>query len=503
MSGGGNPDKADDGVIVFFMICGILIGFPWVVWHFWHTEISWGLGWMRWQQAKLFMMWDPQGATTVMKWLSQTHPSTHTVEQLFGVAGWSGGWLRWLIGPGLLYLAWKAYDRQVDLKFRRTFGNGVDSLLFEQSKTWRTILPFTVENPATDTSGRWLPAMNIEQWMKWNGIPIRGFGITAALAAGEYEKVGLNDISLISMYVRGLTYVDKTKKTDDEFGTLDYAFISNELSRLGYEYDTLEMQSLGIDAKKMKFAICQTLALRAALERQLSQPWQGPGAMMPHQQALFAVLALLGDRQQSLGNHLRDRLAEVYTAEVRRCKAQKGARIDMDGAIRRTPDVWRMVQGVLRDKPDMYLLPAPFWPTLREALGKSVSALPNVVKAWKALMGWKWLTRRKAVKKKSTVMDKPLAIAADHAYVQTVFISLLIWARSRIGVIPPAEYVWLKPVNRPFWYVISGVGSRVAWPESSGVVSHWKAEVLKGKPIIDPHTDEAMDGIRKHFVESD
>src|SRR3546814_7867920 len=43
-------------------------------------------------------------------------------------------------------------------------------------------------------------------------------------------------------------------------------------------------------------------------------------------------------------------------------------------------------------------------------------------------------------------------IANLHAYQISAVLSVLQWARKRGGVLAPAEFLWLKPYNRPAWY---------------------------------------------------
>jgi intracellular multiplication protein IcmP len=81
-------------------------------------------------------------------------------------------------------------------------------------------------------------------------------------------------------------------------------------------------------------------------------------------------------------------------------------------------------------------------------------------------------------------------ITAEHAYELTVMASLLEAARGD-GVLASAEFLWLKPVDRPLWYMLSNVGRRVAFTEVAGPYAHWLAERLCGRKLIVPMVSEA------------
>ena len=82
-------------------------------------------------------------------------------------------------------------------------------------------------------------------------------------------------------------------------------------------------------------------------------------------------------------------------------------------------------------------------------------------------------------------------IVAKHAYVLTVMCSLIAGARDD-GVVPTAEFLWLKPVDRRLWYMLNCVGRQTPYAEVGGAFAHWRAEQQLGRRSLVPMIDEAI-----------
>ncbi len=82
-------------------------------------------------------------------------------------------------------------------------------------------------------------------------------------------------------------------------------------------------------------------------------------------------------------------------------------------------------------------------------------------------------------------------LAAKHAYVLTVMASLLQQSRED-GVVPSAEFLWLKLVDRRLWYMLNCVGRQTPFSEVGGPFAHWKAESAMGRRSLVPMIDEAI-----------
>ena len=81
-----------------------------------------------------------------------------------------------------------------------------------------------------------------------------------------------------------------------------------------------------------------------------------------------------------------------------------------------------------------------------------------------------------------------------HGYVTGVMASMLNLAREA-GVLASAEFLWLKTIDRPMWYMLNSVGRPTAVAEISGAFAHWLAERKLGLPLMVPMVDEAVRGL--------
>lgn len=96
----------------------------------------------------------------------------------------------------------------------------------------------------------------------------------------------------------------------------------------------------------------------------------------------------------------------------------------------------------------------------------------------------------KSVMKKYYNTEIVQDIVAKHAYVFTVMASLLEAARDD-GVVPSAEFLWLKVVDRRLWYMLNCVGRQTPYSEIAGPFAHWRAEKEMGHRSLVPMVDEA------------
>ncbi len=85
-------------------------------------------------------------------------------------------------------------------------------------------------------------------------------------------------------------------------------------------------------------------------------------------------------------------------------------------------------------------------------------------------------------------------IIKSHAYESTVFMALLLYARED-GVFATADFIWLKPFDRKFWYFLNNVGRQTAFCEAAGVHAHFLAEKALRRPLGVPMVNEATKGL--------
>ena len=78
-----------------------------------------------------------------------------------------------------------------------------------------------------------------------------------------------------------------------------------------------------------------------------------------------------------------------------------------------------------------------------------------------------------------------------HAYLLTVLASLLEASRED-GVVPTAEFLWLKPIDRRLWYMLNSIGRQTPFCEVGGPFAHWRAEKAMGRRCLVPMIDEAI-----------
>ncbi|MGQ3892555.1 type IVB secretion system coupling complex protein DotM/IcmP [Legionella sp. CNM-4043-24] len=82
-------------------------------------------------------------------------------------------------------------------------------------------------------------------------------------------------------------------------------------------------------------------------------------------------------------------------------------------------------------------------------------------------------------------------IIGKHAYQLTVLSTMLEAARQD-GVVPSAEFLWLKTIDRRLWYMLNSVGRQTPFAEVAGPFAHWRAEKALGRRSLVPMIDEAI-----------
>jgi intracellular multiplication protein IcmP len=112
---------------------------------------------------------------------------------------------------------------------------------------------------------------------------------------------------------------------------------------------------------------------------------------------------------------------------------------------------------------------------------------------------------RKEVKAK---MDDPKfgrvteKLAALHSFTTPALVRCLQMAREQGGVLAPAQFLWLRGVDRHLWYALNNLGRGAVHPEAAGALAHFRAEKSAGKPIPNPQVDVAIDGLTRYLAEN-
>lgn len=145
--------------------------------------------------------------------------------------------------------------------------------------------------------------------------------------------------------------------------------------------------------------------------------------------------------------------------------------------------------GFDRCAPHVQALAAVFMARLNRDRDSAVKILDNLDKS--SVTGRLDVSSVSAVLRKFQNYDNVQEILAKHAYLLTIMASLLAASRSD-GVVPSAEFLWLKTVDRRLWYMLNCVGRQTPFVEVGGPFAHWRAEQAMGRRSLVPMIDEAI-----------
>jgi intracellular multiplication protein IcmP len=93
-------------------------------------------------------------------------------------------------------------------------------------------------------------------------------------------------------------------------------------------------------------------------------------------------------------------------------------------------------------------------------------------------------------------------VAAQHAFNVPALLRCLQIARENGGVLAPAQFLWLRGINRHYWYALNNLGRGAVHIEAAGAIAHYRAEKSAGKPIINPIIDPAITGLENYLKEN-
>ncbi len=90
-------------------------------------------------------------------------------------------------------------------------------------------------------------------------------------------------------------------------------------------------------------------------------------------------------------------------------------------------------------------------------------------------------------------------IALQHAYTTTALLRLLNVAREQGGVLAPAQFLWLRAVDRNIWYPLNNLGRGAIHIEAAAGIAHYRAEKSANKPIPNPKVQPAIQGLTDYL----
>jgi hypothetical protein len=92
-------------------------------------------------------------------------------------------------------------------------------------------------------------------------------------------------------------------------------------------------------------------------------------------------------------------------------------------------------------------------------------------------------------------------IAAQHAFVPTALVRVLIESRASRGVLASASFLWLKAEDRRLWYVLNNAGGNAYHVECAAAMSHYKAELQMQRPIHAPVVRYAVVALELDYLD--
>lgn len=136
---------------------------------------------------------------------------------------------------------------------------------------------------------------------------------------------------------------------------------------------------------------------------------------------------------------------------------------------------------------------------------ESDAFLGTVAPCWSAKTGFH-LTPDVAAEVRKLLGDESLTskineVAGKHAYRTTALLGALKWARANGGVLAPAQFLWLRGVDRPLWYALNNLGRRSFHSEGMGALAHFMAEEAAKKPLPIPRVDTAIVTINQFLAD--
>jgi intracellular multiplication protein IcmP len=89
-------------------------------------------------------------------------------------------------------------------------------------------------------------------------------------------------------------------------------------------------------------------------------------------------------------------------------------------------------------------------------------------------------------------------IASRHAFATPAMLHVLNHARDRGGVLAPAQFLWMRGVNRALWYPLNNLGRQAFHAEAAGAMAHYEAELAANRPLLTPKVQNAVDALEKY-----
>ncbi len=109
-----------------------------------------------------------------------------------------------------------------------------------------------------------------------------------------------------------------------------------------------------------------------------------------------------------------------------------------------------------------------------------------------------------ALKGPASMEEKAFGIFLDHARkhaFQIPFLLSLLEHARKYNVLPSANFMWLKPLDRQAFYAMNSLGRPGSWTECAGNIAHYRAEVFAGGPIKEPRVQPAVEALIRELAD--
>lgn len=87
-----------------------------------------------------------------------------------------------------------------------------------------------------------------------------------------------------------------------------------------------------------------------------------------------------------------------------------------------------------------------------------------------------------------------------HGWKNTALVTILRRARLEGGVLPTANFLWLKLIDRTLWYTLNNAGNAVSSIESAGVHAHFRAEIQSNIPLLRKNVFQASRSLLEDYL---
>lgn len=131
--------------------------------------------------------------------------------------------------------------------------------------------------------------------------------------------------------------------------------------------------------------------------------------------------------------------------------------------------------------------------------------LGRLAKCW-SIKGFNFSKDRKLLKEARAVLANQkisglvLKKCNEHAWETTALMRALATAREEGGVLAPAQFVWLRALDRTLWYPLNNLGRQSYHMEAIGAMAHYKAEKLAQRPIPRPKVVDSAKSLAEYMA---